>query len=82
MGYFKNRKEKRHAEILRVRPYARVQVDVKYDFRDYYMPEIYYYKTLDEYNANKEKLKSHYVTLAEINCIEDVIWHTDFAYYD
>ena len=81
MGYFKNRKEKRHAKILKEGPYARVQVDVKYEFRDHYTPEVYYYKTPEEYNANRALLKIYYKK-DESNRIEDVIWHTDFAYYD
>lgn len=82
MGFLTNRKEKRHAEILKEHPYARVTVDVKYDFNDYYVSEIYYYKTPEDYNANKEKLKIHYETNAKLYGIEAVIWDTTFAYYD
>ena len=82
MEYFKNRKEKRHAEILKKMPYARVRVDVKYTCYEYYVSEIYYYKTPEDYYNDREVLKFHYKINPEVNGVEDVLWSVDFAYYD
>ena len=76
MGLF-NRKKKEP-----VGPYARITVYVKYSYNGYYVPEVYYFYTPEDFKNNEQRVCDEYNVDRDKKKIEAIIWDYAFNTYD
>lgn len=56
-------------------PYARIEANVKYEYFDYYCPEVWFFDTEEDYINGRQKVYDRYKENKEI---ERVIWNHYF----